>query len=72
MIEIGQKSEFELTYHDAVMYCFCLGEGWRLPTWSEYYNFDNPNLRGSWHLDDPLNVEEETFTVTPVRDLKDD
>lgn len=70
MIEIGQKSEFELTYHDAVMYCFCLGDGWRLPTKEEYYAYRKFN--DCWHLDDPLNVGGETFIVTPVRDLKDD
>lgn len=70
MIEIGQGSEFELTYTEALMYCFCLGDGWRLPTEAEYYD-DNNLLRGNWYKDDPLSKSnDETYYVIPVRDKR--
>lgn len=73
MIEIGQDSEFEMSYDEAVMYCFLLGDGWRLPTEEEYWHANYEELRGYWFLDDPLGkFNDETHYVIPVRDLKDD
>jgi hypothetical protein len=72
MIKIGKKSECEMTYEDAVMYCFCLGEGWRLPNESEYWSRRAIN---GWYIDrcnNPLHRMEEKRCVVPVRDLKDD
>jgi hypothetical protein len=66
MIEIGEMSEFRMTYDDAVMYCFCLGDGWRLPTYDEY---QDPLIYSEcWSLDERSN---SLWHVTPVR-LKDD
>lgn len=70
MIEIGQESEFEMSYDEAVLYCFLLGDGWRLPTKEEYYA--DRKFHNCWHLDDPLNVNGGTYIAIPVRDLKDD
>ena len=70
MIEIGQRSEFKMLYDEAVMYCFLLGDGWRLPTKEVYYAYRKFN--DCWHLDDPLKDEGKSYQVIPVRDLKDD
>ena len=33
-IEVADRSTVKkMTYAEAKMYCFCLGEGWRLPTY---------------------------------------
>jgi hypothetical protein len=67
MIEVGPRTNTQLTKADAEFYCFCLGDGWRLPTYDEYsvvgivgwYDFfSNPNT--------------VKLFFTPVRDLKDD
>jgi hypothetical protein len=68
MIEVGKKSEFMMSYDEAVMYCFCLGDGWRLPTSVEYYKADGVEL-GSWFVG---KYTLHTWHVIPVRDLKDD
>ena len=68
MIEIGKPSEFRMTYDEAVMYCFCLGDGWRLPTSFEYFNEDGVDV-GSWYVGKDMMY---LWPVTPVRDLKDD
>jgi hypothetical protein len=67
-IEIGERSTFKMTYDEAVMYCFCLGDGWRLSTADE---FENHNLLG-WYQDDPWRNRSDVYRVMPVRDLKDD
>jgi hypothetical protein len=68
MIEIGEETTYQMTYDEAVMYCFCLGDGWRLPTRHEYFNTDEA-MAFSWY-----NGKQSTSLqpVTPVRDLKDD
>jgi hypothetical protein len=67
MIEIGETSKTEMTYDEAVMYCFCLGDGWRLPTKEEYMH--DLGFSMSWWKGVSSN---NTWYVTPVRDLKDD
>ena len=70
MIEIGKPSEFRMTYDEAVMYCFCLGEGWRLPTESEYWG---RHAIYGWYIDrcnNPLHSMAEKRYVLPVRELK--
>lgn len=68
MIEIGQISEFEMSYDEAVMYCFLLGDGWRMPTEDEY---DSTGIPAGWFLDDLLKDEAgEFWAVTPVRDKR--
>jgi hypothetical protein len=64
MIEVGKKTECELSYEEAIMYCFCLGDGWRLPTKEEYCTVGSIY---SWYVG-----RGSTWHVTPVRDLKDD
>ena len=57
-IEIS-KQELHLkwiTYTEAKLYCFTLGNGWRLPIYSELVY--NKQLWGSWYTDAP---EEEDF-----------
>ena len=67
MIEIGRMSEFRMTYDEAVMYCFCLGNGWRLPTIEEF----DCNENFVWYLNDQSN-RNNSWHVIPVRDLNDD
>jgi hypothetical protein len=70
MIEIGEISEFRMTYDDAVMYCFCLGYGWRLPTTHE---FNTNRMTASWCFDERISFRKHhKLFATPVRDLKDD
>lgn len=61
------RSEKELTYDDALLYCtFCNHDGfnnWRLPTKEEYHN--THGIYG-WYLDDQA---QGKFTVTPVRSI---
>jgi hypothetical protein len=68
MIEIGEETTSQMTHDEAVMYCFCLGDGWRLPTYDEY--IDTPAI--GWYDDDVWKHKAEKYYVTPVRDLKDD
>jgi hypothetical protein len=66
-IEIGVRSTTKMTYDDAVMYCFCLGDGWRLPTIEEF----DGNVNFVWNFNDQTN-RNNRWHVIPVRDLKDD
>lgn len=74
MIEIGEMSEFLMNYDEAVMYCFCLGDGWRIPT--EYEFFEVSSICNSWYVGRltyyNTAMRKPTWYVTPVRDLKDD
>ena len=75
MIEIGEKSESYMLYEDAVLYVFCLGDGWRLPTQEEYYDKEfAPRVKGQpcWYRDDPARHMNNPYVVFPVRDIKDD
>jgi hypothetical protein len=67
MIEIGKYYNKRITYDEAILYCFCLGDGWRLPSEAEYIEYE---LQGSWYVDRISQVS--TFFVRPVRDIKDD
>jgi hypothetical protein len=69
-IEIGERSTFKMTYDEAVMYCFCLGNGWRLSTRDELINLGLLVL--GWYQDDPWRSRSDVYSVTPVRVLKDD
>lgn len=72
MIEVGERTTVEMTYDEAVMYCFSLNIdgkiGWRLPTEEEYYS--NDYIYGSWYVGRP--TAYIVWYVTPVRDIKDD
>lgn len=48
MIEFGTRTNNRVTYDEAIMYCFCLGEGWRLPTWNEW--LDDGMLENRWFV----------------------
>jgi hypothetical protein len=69
MIELGPISEFEMSYNDAIMYLFCLGDGWRLPTYEEFRT--NRRILGwyqeceSW----PIDLKTNLLFVYPVRNL---
>lgn len=68
MIEVGPRTNTQLTKSDAEFYCFCLGDGWRLPTYDEFYSI--VGIVGCYDFfSDPNTVK---LFVTPVRDLKDD
>ncbi len=69
MIEIGEKSKLRMTYADAVFYCFCLGDGWRLPTRHELVQHKIANFVNCWYQG---SVSLLDWEVIPVRDLKDD
>ena len=71
MIEVGIKTTAFMTYEEAIVYCFCLGDGWRLPTHEEYHNYIPTYLGVSWYKDAFTN-STMTSRVIPVRDLKDD
>jgi hypothetical protein len=71
MIEIGKASENSLTYDEAVLYCFCLGDGWRLPTQAEYYTIAE-SVGACWYQDDPANNCGRMWPAVPVRVLKSD
>lgn len=61
----------DMTYTDAVMYIFCLGDGWRLPTKKE--TEVSNHLWGCWDTDDhEYSKSHRQFDCIPVRDLKDD
>lgn len=69
--EIGEKSKTKMSYADAVFYCFCLGDGWRLPTEEEY----DLALDEGWYDDECWFQDDDSpynWHVIPVRDLKDD
>jgi hypothetical protein len=67
MIEIAPTSTKQMTYDEAVLYCYFLEyEGhndWRLPTLHEYYNHVAIT---SWHNGQPVS---QVLRVTPVRDV---
>lgn len=65
MIEVGPRTSTKLTYDEAVMYCFCLGGGWRLPTSDDW---TTQNVIGDYSSLKP----QDSIFFTPVRDLKDD
>lgn len=68
MIEVGKRSKHKISYEEAVLYVFCLGDGWRLPTKREYSRDD---INESWFNGRAiLNVDK--WYATPVRDIKDD
>jgi hypothetical protein len=69
MIEIGEQSEFKMTYDEAVMYCFCLGDGWRLPSQEEYHKYIPPYFGVTWYQEHGLWFN---LPVIPVRDIIDD
>jgi hypothetical protein len=69
-IEVGKPAK-PMTYDEAVFYCFCLGDGWRLPTGEEYMRL---NLQMCW-WEGQRSLGESSlgeWLVVPVRDLKDD
>jgi hypothetical protein len=68
MLEIGYKLESCVTYDEAVMLAFCEGDGWRLPTLSEWWH--DSRLSGCWFTG--RSTEYKTLSVILVRDLKDD
>lgn len=69
MIEIGERSKHAISYEEAVLYIFCLGDGWRLPTPVEYHGNKHIKCSYSWHRG---RTKDYKWHVTPVRDLKDD
>ena len=71
MIELGPKTEEEITYDIAWLYCLTLvsnrHKDWRLPTGSEYMN---ATFSFSWYEDRPVVQTNPTLQVwycQPVR-----
>jgi hypothetical protein len=73
MIEIAPKVSWkEGTITEAVLYCFCLGDGWRLPTFEECLTslVIMTNKDGYWYDEDINdNWTTETHTIIPVRSI---
>lgn len=76
ILPVDQCPPNRMTIDDAIMYCFCLGEGWRLPTDEElklacgddYYFFT-----ALWIQEHTSNTGSlYTRFLRPTRDLKDD
>ena len=72
MIELALRSENEMTYEEAVLYCqFCRYNGysdWRMPTKKEYLL----NSMHGWYInryDSDRNRTLFTWWVGPVRDV---
>ena len=66
--ELHQTS---MTYVEAVLYVFCLGDGWRLPTKKE--TEVSNHLWDCWCTDDHEYINSHRqLACIPVRDLKDD
>ena len=81
MIETAPEEYWkQLSYTDAVLYCFSLNIdgkiGWRLPTQAEIRTIVGSSK--SWRYwytadyDTANNITDFEFTIIPVRDLKDD
>lgn len=66
-IEIRETSNNAMSYDEAVLYCFLLGDGWRMPTREEYRQVHS--ICG-WFKNRVTEIA--ALGVTPVRDLKDD
>lgn len=70
--EIAPKSSHQMSYDNAILYCFSLNIdgkiGWRMPTLNEYLGSDAMG----WYILDDLRHYNDLYHVTPVRDLKDD
>lgn len=69
-------SKKRMSYAEAMMYCFCLGDGWRLPTEQEYNSEKYYRIVKSfyildctWHLDDPYEHGVEKYYALPVRNI---
>ena len=69
MIEVGKRSKHKISYEEAVLYVFCLGDGWRLPIMREYSRDD---INESWFAGRKILNGLDKWYATPVRDLKDD
>lgn len=71
MIELAPRTENEMTYDDAILYCtFCTHNGyndWRLPTRDEYQ--DNNGLIMSWYINRIITHDICMWCATPVRDI---
>ena len=70
MIEIAPEELWkDGTITEAAIYCFCLGDGWRLPTVEECFEMLSLNLKGFWNLEDIDYEWTETHTIIPVRSI---
>ena len=78
MIEQAPKEyEAELTWNEAIFYCFSLNiegdVGWRLPTYDEIRIIVGyTNTWKYWYGEVRDDSETKKYRVIPVRDLKDD
>ena len=80
MIEFYDTHSDKITYSEALMYCFALGPGWRLPTEKEYYSGEYYNIVKSfgvmgetWFFDDACRIfPGKKYYAIPVRDTEDD
>lgn len=75
MIELGTRSERWFTYDEAVLYCFCLGDGWRLPTLEDLNNMhqnEDGQFLCCWFQDQQLTMSSRVRRmVLPAREVKD-
>jgi hypothetical protein len=72
MIKLHTRTNVRVTYEEALMYCFCIGEGWRLPTKKEIDDcVDAVLFMGCWYKDRPY-YGVDRWLILPVRDINDD
>lgn len=77
-IKLAPRSENQMTYKEAVLYCQFLEynghRDWRLPTYAEFCQYImsgwNPNSSGLvWFVNDKFFDEINEWYVNPVRDI---
>lgn len=70
-LEMGRPLDSRVSYDEAIMYCFCLGDGWRLPTMAEadFLTSDRDcTFIACWVIDRRCDYRRY---VQPVREVKD-
>ena len=69
MIALAPRSEYRMTYEEAILYCqFLEYDGhrdWRIATSEEY----STQLTTGWYLNDPVQQTNYSYYVIPVRDI---
>lgn len=71
MIELGVRKLEWFTYEEAIMYCFCLGDGWRLPVKEDMRMLldKEKEFFGCWFHGQPHHPYKRL--ILPVRDIND-
>ena len=70
MIEVGKPVHKRMTYADAVLWCFCLGDGWRMPSEDEREYLSIEYRYTCWFENSWLKHDKYEFNTVPVRDIE--